>query len=61
MTVHVAKHEYFHFHPFKYFTRFSQYSIWSLFVGTIVFIIALLLLASSIFMGLLLSIELISG
>jgi hypothetical protein len=61
MTVHVAKHEYFHFHPFKYFTRFFQYSIWSLFVGTIVFIIALLLLASSIFMGLLLSIELISG
>ena len=49
MTVHVAKHEFFHVHPFKFI------------VGMVVFIIALLLLASSIFMGLLLTIELISG
>jgi hypothetical protein len=49
MTVHVAKHDFLHVHPFKFI------------VGTLVFIIALLLLASNIFMGLLLTIELISG
>jgi len=42
MTVHVAKHEYFHVHPFEYFSRFSKYPILSFIVGMVVFIIVLL-------------------
>ena len=42
MTVHVAKHEYFHFHPFKYFFRFSEDSILSIIFSLVVLGIALL-------------------
>jgi uncharacterized membrane protein len=60
MTVPVAKHEYFHVHPFEYFTRFSKYPILSFIVGMVVFIIALLF-ASTILSALFTFIKLLSG
>ena len=60
MTVHVAKHEYFHVHPLEYFNRFSKYPILSFTVGTVVIIIALLF-SSTILSVLFTFIKLLSG
>jgi hypothetical protein len=60
MTVHVAKHEYFHGHPFEYFTPFSKFSILAFIISMVVFIIVLLF-ASSFLSMLFLFIKLLSG
>ena len=56
MTVHIAKHEYFHFHPIESFTRILKYIL-----GTVVFVVIvfvpILLFIYTVVMVLLLSIK----
>ena len=60
MTVHVAKHGYFHVHPFEYFIQFSKYAVLSYIVGMVVLIMALLF-SSTILSVMFTFIKLISG